>query len=260
MTTSNPKPKSWRDYLEVHPAAELSPMMSDAELDELGKDILAHNGLLYEVVFSKGALVDGRNRLEATQRAGIELDWANLKDSPFATATDMDPYDYVLSANLRRRHLTAEQKRESIAKVLKAKPEASDREIGRQTKTDGKTVGILRGELEGRAEIPHVETRTDSKGRKQPSRKSKSSRQSPARNRSRGGSGHKRVYEIQLRLLNDEWKKAGQSARQAFVREHSEEISALLGVLSSSNVQGTGAGSAEQSVDEVTSDAAAAAS
>ena len=40
---------------------------------------------------------------------------------------ETDPYAYVLSANVHRRHLTAEQKRELIAKVLKAQPEKSNR-------------------------------------------------------------------------------------------------------------------------------------
>jgi hypothetical protein len=30
---------TWRDHLKIHPAAELFPRMSDAELDELTKDI-----------------------------------------------------------------------------------------------------------------------------------------------------------------------------------------------------------------------------
>ena len=36
----------------------------------------------------------------------------------------IDPYDFVLTANLHRRHLTADQKRDLIVKVLKAKPES----------------------------------------------------------------------------------------------------------------------------------------
>ena len=41
---------------------------------------------------------------------------------------------------MHRRHLTAEQKREMIAKVLKAQPEKSNRTIAKQTKVDDKTV------------------------------------------------------------------------------------------------------------------------
>src|SRR5262249_30251866 len=82
-----------------------------------------------------------------------------------------DPYEYVISANLHRRHLTSEQKRELIAKVLKAKPEASNAAVAKQVKADDKTVAKVRSELEGRSEIPNVNTRTDSKGRKQPAKR-----------------------------------------------------------------------------------------
>src|SRR5215216_5780836 len=75
--------KSWRDRISVHEAADLFPPMSDAELDELADDI-ARNGLHHKPVFWGGfvgpddedlcpELIDGRNRLEAMERAGIEL-------------------------------------------------------------------------------------------------------------------------------------------------------------------------------------------
>jgi hypothetical protein len=49
------KPKSWRDLLPVHPAAELFPMMSEEELRALGEDI-KKNGLREGV-----ALLDGES-------------------------------------------------------------------------------------------------------------------------------------------------------------------------------------------------------
>jgi hypothetical protein len=76
----------------------------------------------------------------------------------------VDPYAYVAAANIHRRHLTAEQKRDLIAKLIKATPEKSDRQIGETVKVDHKTVGAVRTTLEGRGEIPHVE-RKDTKGR-----------------------------------------------------------------------------------------------
>jgi hypothetical protein len=73
--------------------------------------------------------------------------------------------------NIRRRHLTAEQKRALIAKVIAMKPEASHRQIAKQVKADHKTVA--RAEAEDLGKLPHVETRTDTKGRKQPAKKRK---------------------------------------------------------------------------------------
>ena len=85
----------------------------------------------------------------------------------------VDPWIYVSSANVLRRHLTPEGKREVIAKFLKAQPEKSDRQIGKMVEADNKTVAVVRGDLERREEIPHVKARTDTKGRQQPATKAK---------------------------------------------------------------------------------------
>jgi hypothetical protein len=181
--------KSWRDVLKVHPAAKLFPMMSADELRELGEDI-KKNGLKTDIIFwsptidSESAyLLDGRNRLDAMEAAGLlrlrkEHDnWGCILEQIKSHATlvegstGTDPYSFVISLNICRRHLTAEQKREIIAKLLKATPEKSDRQIATITKADHKTVGSIRSELEGRGEIPHVEVRTDTKGRQQPATK-----------------------------------------------------------------------------------------
>jgi hypothetical protein len=60
----------WREKFKVHPAADVFPEMSDEELKELGEDIGA-NGLRHSIVFHLGLLIDGRNRLEAMERAGL---------------------------------------------------------------------------------------------------------------------------------------------------------------------------------------------
>jgi hypothetical protein len=63
----------------------------------------------------------------------------------------------ALSFNIHRRHLTAEQKRELIAKLLKAKPEASNVTVAKQVKADDKTVAKVRRDLESTSEIPRLE-------------------------------------------------------------------------------------------------------
>jgi hypothetical protein len=183
---------SWRDAIKVHPAADLFPLMSESELRELGEDIKA-NGLRASIVLYKDKLLDGRNRLDAMELVGIKFgfmaeqtrptknkffylhacDGSGILDGDAAIIDhfDGDPYNFVLSANLHRRHLTADQKRDLITKVLKAKPEASNNQIAKQTKTSDKTVAKVRGKLESGSEIPKLEKTTGGDGKEYPVRK-----------------------------------------------------------------------------------------
>ena len=197
----------WRKHLAVHPAAELLPALLDAELRALADDIKA-NGLHTNIVVWSPAnpddkyevLLDGRHRLDALALLGLLcVDEAGhlcttkrwLRDRGWSDdgaperlhrqyIEGGDPYALALSYNVHRRHLTAEQKRDLIAKLLKAKPEASNLAIAKQVRvaTD-KTVAKVRADLEARSEIPNVEARTDAKGRKQPASKSKRAKPGP---------------------------------------------------------------------------------
>jgi hypothetical protein len=171
--SNSSQPKSWRDVLPIHPAAGLFPPMSESELRELGEDI-KKNGLqnLITLCNYKNTLcvLDGRNRLDAMELAGIKT---SGDDVNIFRACKTDPYEFVISANIHRRHLTTEQKRELIAKLLKAKPEQSDRQIANQIKASPTWVGKIRKEAEAAGDVSTVDTRTDTKGRKQPSTKPK---------------------------------------------------------------------------------------
>jgi ParB-like nuclease domain len=93
--------------IQVHPIAELFPMMSDEELDDLAADV-KENGLLHPIVLdTEGVLVDGRNRLEACRRAEIE--------PSFETLDGQDPVAFILSNNVHRRHLSRGQQAMAIA-------------------------------------------------------------------------------------------------------------------------------------------------
>jgi hypothetical protein len=189
--------------------------MSADELRELGADIkkrgLTSPITLWEARDGKISLLDGRNRLDAIEASAVEYrssprgaygSWVILDgdgkminhantghtvqvlteeyDDDDDTYVDEHPYTHVISANIQRRHLTAEQKRELIATLIKAQPEKSNRQIAKTVKADDKTVGSVRRELERRAEVPHVETRTDTKGRQQPARKTSAPKPAPA--------------------------------------------------------------------------------
>jgi hypothetical protein len=164
--------ESWRDHLPVHPAANLFPPMSKDELRELGEDIKA-NGLVSSIVLYKGKLLDGRNRLDAMELVGERLDRSRIKSLSNQLGESVDPHDFVIAANLHRRHLTGEQKREIIAKVLKAKPVASNRQIAKQVKADDKTVASVRRDLESTAEFPQLEKTVGADGKQRKSRAKK---------------------------------------------------------------------------------------
>jgi hypothetical protein len=148
-------------------------MMSEPELDELTKDLKDKGGLIHQVVFYGDELLDGRNRIEAIERSGL-LDVEVLKDKDCRLRTQLadgiDPYEYVLSANLHRRNLTEEQRRALIAEIIKAKPEASDRAIAKKVKRDHKTVAKVRKKLQSTGEVSPV-VGADGKKRVKPKRK-----------------------------------------------------------------------------------------
>ena len=117
---------SWHDILPIYPAADLFPMMTPDEITALGEDI-KNNGLKQPIVLIKtrngDALLDGRNRLDAMASVGLTTDVALIEHR--VLDADADPFAFAISANIHRRHLTAEQRRDLIAKVLKATPDAA---------------------------------------------------------------------------------------------------------------------------------------
>src|SRR5689334_13315441 len=107
-----------------HPLANLFPMLSGNELSDLADDIKAR-GLLERITLHEGKILDGRNRYEAARVAGVSLTKDNFRELP----PGVDPKAFVISANIHRRHLTAEQKRDLLARLIKDDPTKSNRQI-----------------------------------------------------------------------------------------------------------------------------------
>ena len=145
-----------------HPLAEIFPLIEGDDFNSLVADIKA-NGLIEPIVVFEDLILDGRNRYRACQAAGVE--------PAFRPFTGDDPSAYVISANLQRRHLNVEQRRELLIRIIAAAPEKSDRKIAKSIGVDHKTVGAARAKGEDVGSIPHVKTRTDTRGRKQPAKK-----------------------------------------------------------------------------------------
>jgi hypothetical protein len=152
--------------LESHELADLFPLMEGKEFNDLVENIRAH-GQFVPIVLLDGKILDGRNRYNAHLSVGGEL----LTRQYDANKDGDDPAEFVVAMNLHRRHLTSAQKRDVIAKMLKASPEKSDRRIADAAKADHKTVADVRGGLEDGGEIPHHQTRVGADGVEQPATK-----------------------------------------------------------------------------------------
>ena len=113
---------------DFHPLADLFPMLDDksAAFEALVDDIRERKQQepvwLYE-----GKILDGRNRYQACQRLGREI---QVRDY----AGD-DPIGFVLSANLHRRHLDESQRAMVAGKLSKL-------ELGANQHTKGEGVSI----------------------------------------------------------------------------------------------------------------------
>jgi hypothetical protein len=92
------------DHLEPHPLAALFPPIPDDELQALADDIRQH-GQREPVLTFEGKVLDGWNRVRACRLIGIEP-WSMEFDPDSAKTT---PEALVISANLRRRHLSVGQ-------------------------------------------------------------------------------------------------------------------------------------------------------
>lgn len=91
-----------------HEMASIFPMMTDKELSVLADDIKT-NGLQNPIILHGGKILDGRNRYEACRIAGV--------DPKFVEYAGDDPFRFIISLNLHRRHLDESQRAVVAARV-----------------------------------------------------------------------------------------------------------------------------------------------
>lgn len=190
--------------LQAHPLAELLPGMSSGEFIELQRDIKKH-GQRMQIILYEGMILDGRHRYAACRGIGVTPSTIEFKGDAAAAA------NLVLSMNLRRRHLSPQQRRDLVEDILKLNPAASDRSIAKSAKVDHKTVAAVRRKAVNGGEIPHHVRRVGADGVEQPAE----------------GKNPRIVVDQDgdLRELRRVW---AQGARMLFVCSRRHEINALL--------------------------------
>ena len=175
----------WSDLYQVHPAADLFPMLSEDDVRKLGEDIKT-NGLREPIIlWSPGKdedknqptyLLDGRNRLTAIELVtgqgtfedghfhpkGLPHFFGPRHEFEFETrwpgageqgsvVPGVDPYAYVISKNILRRHLTKEQQADLIVSVLKAQTDLASSARSVKRAGHGRVQGSTKDPLKAKA-------------------------------------------------------------------------------------------------------------
>ena len=108
-TTTEAAPESFPQY-EIHPIAEIFPPLEKSDLDELAKDIV-ENGLKNPIVLHENQILDGRNRYQACEPAGVAPQFVEWNGTG-------SPLSFAVSQNLHRRHLSTSQRAAIAADLI----------------------------------------------------------------------------------------------------------------------------------------------
>lgn len=133
--------------ISVHPAADIFPMLDEADARSLAESIAAE-GLLHPLtVDAAGVLLDGRNRLKACQSLGIE---------PSFVVYEGDPVRFIIASNLERRHLTTSQRAmvaEALANLAEGRPSVTAQKCAVSQTEAASLLGVSRRSVQQAAEV-----------------------------------------------------------------------------------------------------------
>jgi len=113
--------------MKFHRLSKYFPMLEGEEFELLKQDI-KNNGQLEPIIRYQGEILDGVNRYRACQELGIEPKYDTYEGS--------DPLGYVISLNIRRRHLDTSQRAMLATEMLpEFEAEARERKLAGATRS-----------------------------------------------------------------------------------------------------------------------------
>ncbi len=119
--------------------------------------------VVYRLLDGTYLLTDGFHGMEAAQRLRLEEVAVEVREG-----TRLEAEELAIVANTDHgRPYSRAERREAIKRMLRLHPEWSNRRLAAKLGVDGKTVGVVRAEMELAAEIPQLEllVGADGKGR-----------------------------------------------------------------------------------------------
>lgn len=126
--------------MEFHKLANIFPLIEGGEFEQLVSDIREH-GVLEPVWMLEGKILDGRNRYRAAQAAGVEC--------PVRSYDGNDPIGFILSHNLKRRHLNESQRAMVAAKLVTLRDgQRQDRVRGTSIEVASRRLNVGRASVE----------------------------------------------------------------------------------------------------------------
>lgn len=87
--------------LVAHPLADAFPLIEGQEYEDMQADVRAR-GLVQPIILYQGMILDGRNRYRCCLATGVTVHFKHYHGD--------DPAGFVISLNMRRRHLTISQR------------------------------------------------------------------------------------------------------------------------------------------------------